>query len=43
MDSVKPRATPMSLSTKIDRDDYGISFDVKRYRGMIGSFLYLSK
>lgn len=37
MDSVKSCAAPMSSSTKIDKNDYGISSDEKRYRGIIGS------
>lgn len=35
MDSVKPCATPMSPSTKTDKDDYVITFDEKMYRDMI--------
>ncbi|EOY21627.1 Uncharacterized protein TCM_013597 [Theobroma cacao] len=33
--------TPMSPSTKLDKDDKGKNVDQKLYRGMIGSLLYL--
>lgn len=42
MNSTKPCGTPMSAFIKIDKDDYGIYFNQKRYRGMIGSLLYLT-
>ncbi|KAK2995694.1 hypothetical protein RJ640_026124 [Escallonia rubra] len=34
--------TPMSSSLKIDKDEKGKDVDIKRYRGMIGSLLYLT-
>ncbi|EOY32276.1 Cysteine-rich RLK (RECEPTOR-like protein kinase) 8 [Theobroma cacao] len=34
--------TPMSPSTKLDKDDKGKDMDQKLYRGMIGSLLYLT-
>ena len=35
-------STPMSTSTKLDKDANGKSVDEKLYRGMIGSLLYLT-
>ena len=35
-------ATPMSTACYLDKDETGQSIDVKQYRGMIGSLLYLS-
>ena len=34
--------TPMSTSTKLDKDEKGKCIDIKSYRGMIGSLLYLT-
>ena len=34
--------TPMSTSTKLDKDEKGKCVDIKSYRGMIGSLLYLT-
>ncbi|KAK2975598.1 hypothetical protein RJ640_003035, partial [Escallonia rubra] len=34
--------TPMSSSLKIDKDEKGKDVDIKRYRGIIGSLLYLT-
>lgn len=34
--------TPMSTAVNLDRDEEGKSVDEKRYRGMIGSLLYLT-
>ncbi|KAK2993742.1 hypothetical protein RJ640_018363 [Escallonia rubra] len=34
--------TPMSSSLKLDKDEKGKDVDIKRYRGMIGSLLYLT-
>jgi transposase InsO family protein len=42
MDELKPMSTPMSPSTKLDKDDKGKNVDEKKYRGMIGSLLYLT-
>ncbi|NBI56467.1 hypothetical protein, partial [Photobacterium alginatilyticum] len=42
MSDAKPAPTPISPSTKLDKDESGKSFDQKTYRGMIGSLLYLT-
>jgi len=42
MDSAKPMNTPMSSTIQLDKDPSGKSVDQKRYRGMIGSLLYLT-
>ena len=42
MDSAKHMSTPMSTSCYLDKDESGQSIDIKQYRGMIGSLLYLS-
>ena len=42
MEAYKPAETPMSTSAKMDADDKGISVDIKKYRGMICSLLYLT-
>ena len=42
MESAKHMATPMSTSCYLDKDESGQSIDIKQYRGMIGSLLYLS-
>ncbi|KAK2990925.1 hypothetical protein RJ640_021900 [Escallonia rubra] len=34
--------TPMSSSLKLDKDEKGKDVNIKRYRGMIGSLLYLT-
>jgi len=34
--------TPMSTTTKLDKDEKGKCVDIKIYRGMIGSLLYLT-
>ena len=34
--------TPMATTTKLDKDEQGKSVDIKLYRSMIGSLLYLS-
>jgi hypothetical protein len=41
LENAKAIGTPMSPSTKLDKDEKGKSVDVKLYRGMIGSLLYL--
>ena len=33
--------TPMATATKLDKDDQGKCVDIKLYRSMIGSLLYL--
>ena len=42
MENCKPIGTPMSPSCKLDKDDEGKCVDLKYYRGMIGSLLYLT-
>ena len=32
----------MATTTKLDKDDQGINVDIKLYRNMIGSLLYLT-
>ena len=39
---VKEMATPMSPATKLNKDEKGKNVNQKLYRGMIGSFLYLT-
>ena len=34
--------TPMATTTKLDKDEQGKSVDIKLYRSMIGSLLYLT-
>ena len=38
----KPYSTPMSTSTKLDKDERGKYVHSKLYRSMIGSLLYLT-
>ena len=38
----KTMSTPMSPSTKFDKDEKGKKVDEKLYRGMIGSLLYIT-
>jgi hypothetical protein len=40
--NTKAYGTPMSPSIKLDKDEKGKPVDVKLYRGMIGSLLYLT-
>ncbi|PKU66353.1 Retrovirus-related Pol polyprotein from transposon TNT 1-94 [Dendrobium catenatum] len=42
MDNAKPVSTPMSSSVQLDKDLKGKSVDQKKYRGIIGSLLYLT-
>ncbi|XP_052116475.1 secreted RxLR effector protein 161-like [Arachis duranensis] len=42
MDNAKAMDTPMSITCYLDKDEQGKSIDVKKYRGMIGSLLYLT-
>ncbi|GMI64836.1 cysteine-rich RLK (RECEPTOR-like protein kinase) 8 [Hibiscus trionum] len=42
LENVKPQATPMSSSLKLDKDERGNCVDSKLYRSMIGSLLYLT-
>ncbi|GJY68166.1 retrovirus-related pol polyprotein from transposon TNT 1-94 [Tanacetum coccineum] len=41
LEDSKPIKTPMSMETKLTRDEEGESVDNTKYRGMIGSLLYL--
>lgn len=42
MDKCKEAKTPMSTSVKLTKDEGGKDVEVKLYRGMIGSLLYLT-
>ena len=42
MDNSKEMATPMSTSCYLDKDEEGKPVDITKYRGMIGSLLYLT-
>jgi len=42
MENAKHMATPMSIACYLDKDETDQSIDIKKYRGMIGSLLYLS-
>ena len=42
MKSARYMATPMSTGCYLDKDESGQSIDMKQYRGMIRSLLYLS-
>ena len=42
MEKAKAIDTPMPTCTKLNKDEDGKEVDVKRYRGMIGSLLYLT-
>ncbi|KAH9750874.1 hypothetical protein KPL71_014049 [Citrus sinensis] len=42
IDDSKTKNTPMSTTTKLDKDEKGKEVDIKMYRGMIGSLLYLT-
>ena len=42
MDGVKSSKTPMSTTTKLNKDENGKPVDEKHFRGMIGSLLYLT-
>ncbi|XP_071685521.1 secreted RxLR effector protein 161-like [Rutidosis leptorrhynchoides] len=41
MEKSKPMATPMATNVKLTLEGEGDSFDCTKYRGMIGSLLYL--
>ncbi|XP_050886643.1 uncharacterized mitochondrial protein AtMg00810-like [Lathyrus oleraceus] len=41
MDNWKAMATPMGSGTYVDQDETGVSIDITKYQGMIGSLLYL--
>ena len=40
--SAKPSKTSMSTTTKLTKDESGKPVDEKKFRGMIGSLLYLT-
>ncbi|GJZ74055.1 hypothetical protein Tco_0638201 [Tanacetum coccineum] len=42
LENAKPIKTPMSSKTKLTRDEEGEPIDDTKYRGMIGSLLYLT-
>ena len=42
LEEVKAKNTPMGSSIKLDMDGKGKSVDQTKYRGMIGSLLYLT-
>jgi len=42
MENAKHMATPMSIACYLDKDETGQSIDIKKYRCMIRSLLYLS-
>jgi hypothetical protein len=42
MDSSKPIKNPMAINAHLDIDEEGNSIDLKLYRSMIGSLLYLT-
>lgn len=42
MDNCKAVTTPMGYGTYVDQDEYGVAIDITKYRGMIGSLLYLT-
>ena len=42
LENAKAYESPMSPSTKLDKDEKGKPVDVKLYRGMIGNLLYLT-
>jgi len=42
MESCKERVTPMSTNCYLDLDDKGASVDQTKFRGLIGSLLYLT-
>ena len=42
MENLKPINAPMSTSTNLNADLEGKIVDVKQFRGMIGSLLYLT-
>ena len=43
LEDSKPMKTPMSTEVKLTKDDEGESVDNTKYRGMIGSLLYLTE
>lgn len=43
MDNCKAMTTPMGSRTYVDQDESGVSIDITKYRGMVGSLLYLTE
>ena len=41
-ENAKISKTPMDTTTKLDRDEHGKDVDIKLYRSVIGSLLYLT-
>ncbi|KAK2418108.1 hypothetical protein QL285_040337 [Trifolium repens] len=42
MKESKPISTPMASSLSVDKDESGYEVEVTKYKGMIGSLLYLT-
>ena len=42
MDGAKEIDTPMETNGNLDKDENGTDVEVKRYKGMIGSLIYLT-
>ena len=42
LEGAKTSKTPMATTTKLDKDEQGTCVDIKLYRSMIGSLLYLT-
>ncbi|XP_050918969.1 secreted RxLR effector protein 161-like [Lathyrus oleraceus] len=42
MDSCTAMSTPMGSGSYVDQDESGVSIEITKYRGMIGSLLYLT-
>ncbi|XP_072072112.1 uncharacterized protein [Arachis hypogaea] len=42
LECAKPMGTPMHPNIKLDKDEHGRDVDETRYRGMIGSLMYLT-
>jgi len=42
LEGAKLSKTPIAITTKLDKDEQGINVDIKLYRSMIDSLLYLT-
>ena len=42
METVTPMVTPMTTTSKLDKDQQAKSVDITKYRGIIDSLLYLT-
>ena len=42
IDDSKTKSTPMTTTTKFDKDEKGKEVDIKMYQGVISSLLYLT-